>query len=174
MNNLTRVLLAAAGLLVLTLGETGLAQVTSLTDTQMDSITAGTIGDSGVVVPDVVPIQKVENPVIDQKVADTTTNPVKDNQVDALNVAIAPETTANTVTLDNSVSAVILSGNVLEHAKAVNIVTGVDNKVASGVNAHAILDRGLGGLLDNSLSRASSLDGKTPFINQSNIIIQQR
>jgi len=140
----------------------------------MDSITAGTIGDGGVFVPDGDHIQKVQDPKIDQKVADTTTNPVKDNQVDALNVAIAPETTANTVTLDNSVNQVFLSGDVLEHARAVNIVTGVNNKVGSGVNAHAILDRGLGGLLDNSLSRASSLDGKTPFINQSNIIIQQR
>jgi hypothetical protein len=176
MNNRIKVLVAAVGLLLLAWGAPGVAEMNSLTDNQMDSITAGSASEgSGVSVDDVKPIQKVEDPKIDQKVADTTTNPVKDNQVDALNVAIAPETTANTVTLDNSVNAVILSGDALEHAKAVSIVTGVSNKVGTGVNAHAIVDRGLGGLLDSSLSNKSgSLDGGVPFINQSNIIIQQR
>lgn len=166
MNNTIKVLLTTVCSLVLLWGAPGLAEVTPLTDTQMDSITAGTAGDENNHV--FVDVDAYQSADVD--------NPGAFNSVDALNVAIAPETNANSINVDNSVNFVKLEGDALEHARAVNIVTGVSNKVGSGVNAHAIVDRGLGGQLDSSLSgsRSLSLDTKVPFINQSNIIIQQR
>lgn len=166
MNRMIRALLTVVGLLVLAWGAPGLAHMTSLTDAQMDSITAGTAGDEN------------NNVFVDVDASQSANvgNAGALNDVNALNVAIAPDTTLSSVSVDNSLNIVKLEGDALEHARAVNVVTGVGNKVGSGVNAHAIVDRGLGGQLDSSLSgsRSLSLDGKLPFINQSNIIIQQR
>jgi hypothetical protein len=137
-----------------------LAQMRSLTDAQLDSMTAGSIPDRRGAI------------FADQSVDGQVTSSVDNNNVDALNVAIANESTANTSTVDNSVNRVVLAGDVPEHARAVSIVNGVGNKVGTGVNAFAVIDRGLGEL--NRSGASSSVIGTLPFVNQSNIIIQQR
>jgi hypothetical protein len=78
----------------------------------------------------------------------------------------------NTVSQDSSDNFVMLDDHVQEDARAVSMVNGIGNKAAVGVNAHAILDRGLGGLSSSGISSGSA--ASLPVLNQSNIIIQQR
>jgi hypothetical protein len=109
--------------------------------------------------------------------ADQTVNGVVSSNIanysdGALNVANAADATANTATVDNSVSTVVVRGDAQEHARAVSIVNGVGNKVGTGVNAHAVIDRGLGDLARSGPSPNASTS--LPLLNQSNIIIQQR
>jgi hypothetical protein len=136
------------------------AEMRSLTDAQLDLMTAGSIPDSHGAI------------VADQLVNGAETSSIRNIGVDALNVANAADTTANTVTMDNSVNTVVLKGDAQEHARAFSIVNGVGNKVGAGVNTHAVIDRGLG---DLSRSGSSPNTGSSlPLFNQSNIVIQQR
>jgi hypothetical protein len=152
--------LAIFNLVVLIWAIPASSEMRSLTDTQLDLMTAGSIPDSHGTI------------VADQLVNGAETSNIRNIGVDALNVANAADTTANTATVDSSINTVVLKGDTQEHARAVSIVNGIGNKVGTGVNTHAVIDRGLGEL--NRSGSSPTNNHALPLLNQSNIIIQQR
>ena len=158
----TTTFIIAAGLfLALASNTTAFAEMLVLTDGQMDRVTAGTLADTR---GDLFAYQESGGTAIEPVIIN--------DDVFSPNVVNVIETAVNTASQDNSENFVLLEDNVQEDAKAVSMVNGIGNKAAVGVNAHAILDRGLGDLpvLDVSSGSAASL----PVLNQSNIIFQQR
>jgi hypothetical protein len=143
------------------LNTSAFAEMKALTDGQMDRVTAGTLADNR---GDLFAHQESDGSVIEPVIVN--------DDVYSPNVVNIIETAVNTVSQDNSDNYVMLDDHVQEDAKAVSIVNGIGNKAAVGVNAHAILDRGLGGLSASGLSSGSAVS--PPVLNQSNILIQLR
>ncbi len=151
--------------LIIALSSTVLAQMRTLTDDQMDGITAGTLRD------DRRSLTADQDAVIHQDMDGTVSSEVVNNGLSAQNVASVSETSANISDVNNSTNTVVLGGDVQEHARGVSMVNGIGNKVAVGLNTNAAIDRGMGNL-SRPVSSSSSL-GSLPSLNQSNIMIQR-
>ena len=157
----TTVILTAGLFLALAPNTSAFAKMKALTDGQMDRVTAGTLADTR---GDLFAHQESEQSVIEPVIINDDVH-----SPDAVNII---ETAVNTASQDNSENFVMLDDHVQEDARAVSMVNGIGNKSAVGVNAHAILDRGLGGLSASGLSSGSAVS--PPVLNQSNILIQLR
>lgn len=158
----TTVILTAGLFVALACNTTAFAEMLVLTDGQMDRVTAGTLAENR---GDLFAAhQDSEQSAIESVLVN--------DDVHSPNAVNVIETAVNTAAQDNSENFVLLEDHVQEDAKAVSMVNGIGNKAAVGVNAHAILDRGLGGLPAQDVSSGSA--ASLPVLNQSNIIFQQR
>jgi hypothetical protein len=152
--------------LIVALSSPAMGQMMSLTDAQMDGITAGTFGD------DRRNLTADQDAVVSQDMDGTVSSQVVNNGLNAQNVASVSETSANISDVDNSRNTVVLGGDVQEHARGVSMVNGIGNKVAVGLNTNAVIDRGLGDL-SRPVSSSHSIGSVPSSLNQSNIMIQR-
>jgi hypothetical protein len=137
------------------------AEMKSLSDDQMDYLTAGA-----------TPRSRNASFSTSQQFDGSVDNTLNAQGLEALNVVNTPATTGNSSENNSSTNVTQVGGRAQQEARAVSIVNGTNNQVNAGFNVFAQIERSPG-VTSSDLSGTSGLrpTSALPYINQSNIIV---